>query len=193
MEIIIKKYLEYNIGIDIGDQLITILLNKNVSIPSTNTISFSVSNINKNYIFDLYCGTNILSKNCSFIDCINICSPEKVIYIESTVDPMMFLIIKISTKTKLLLCRIYCLNLVIKDTKIVDEEMIDITNYKLKFELKQCINLIEEKIERNELILDSDTILILNEKIILINKMIDTLSNQKLLDIKTNLKNKFFI
>ena len=106
---------------------------------------------------------------------------------------MMFLIIKISTKTKLLLCRIYCLNLIIKNTKIVDEERVDITNYKLKFELKQCIDSIEKKIEKKELILDSETILILNEKIILINKMIDTLSNQKLLDIKTNLKNKFFI
>ena len=192
MEIIIKKYLEYNIGIDIGDQLMTILLNKNISIPSTNTISFIVSNINENYMFDLYRGINILSKDCSFIDSINICSPEKVIYIESTIDPMMFLIIKISTKTKLLLCQIYSLGTVIQNT-FVNSDKIDIANYKLKFELKQCIDSIEKKIKTNELILDSDTILILNEKIILIRNMIDTFSNQKLLDIKNNLRKKFFI
>jgi hypothetical protein len=75
----------------------------------------------------------------------------------------------------------------------LNNSSIDIDNYKLKFELIQCTELIKNKITNKQLKLDDVTIKAIYEKIDKINSEINTLSNQKLLDIKNNLTNKFFL
>ena len=191
MEIIKSKYLEYNIGIDIGDQLIINLLDRYTILPSSNTIIFSIPILNIEYTFNLYIGNSILSKNCIFIEPIKIKSPEYTIYIETSIFNTCIYIIKISTKTTLLLYRVYIL--LNKVNLIEINENIDINNYKLKFQLTETINIIKNKIKNLHILLPTEDISLLNCKFKEIINKIDILTNQKLLDIKNNLSNKFFL
>lgn len=105
----------------------------------------------------------------------------------------MILVI-ISTKTKIL--NILFIPILEKYLKIEHnyiDSIIDIDNYKLKFELLTLIDLLKNKIIKKEIILSIETTNILYEKIDKITIMIDELSNQKILDIKNNLKTKFFL
>jgi len=105
----------------------------------------------------------------------------------------MILVI-ISTKTKIL--NILFIPILEKyltiEQKYIDT-IIDIDNYKLKFELLTLIDLLKNKIIKKEIMLSIDTTNILYEKMDKITTMIDELSNQKILDIKNNLKAKFFL
>ena len=70
---------------------------------------------------------------------------------------------------------------------------IDIDNIKLKYEILENIKLIRKKINLRHIILTEDDIIILEEKLNKIINNIDIIPNQKLLDIKQNLNNMFFI
>jgi hypothetical protein len=191
MEIIKSKYLEYNIGIDIGDHLIINLLDRYNILPTSNTIIFSIPILNIEYTFNLYIGNSILSKNCFFIESIKIKSPEYTIYIETSVFNNCIYIIKISTKTILLFYHVYILPNQIN--VIETNENIDIYNYKLKFQLTETIKIIKNKIQNSHIILTNEDIILLNLKFTEIINKLDILNNQKLLDIKNNLSNKFFL
>ena len=192
-EIIKCNYLLNNIGIDIGNGLTTPILYNNV-IPQFNMIEFIIPTVMEKYTIKIYSGNNILSSDNILIYKNDIISPMKVVYIEFIINDFlyynnMFSLI-ISTKTQMLLYdNIYFFN---KYMEYINRD-IDIINYKLKFELKECIEMICIKIKNNEITLPDDILLQLNNKIKQINDMIHTLSNQKLLDIKNNLMTKFFL
>jgi hypothetical protein len=180
-----------NIGFDIGDGLTKSVIHQ---IPCSNTIQFIMPEINTNHSINIYIGNNKLSKNNILLFKLDIISPEKVIYIDFIMSYLLYfsnlLLIKISTKTKLLNVLLIPITN-IKPVEII--ESIDIDNYKLKFELVTLIDLLKNKINKKEIILSSDILNLIYQKIDKINSVIDTLSNQKLLDIKNNLKAKFFL
>jgi hypothetical protein len=192
MSLIKKVSIKNKIGIDIGDGLSIPLIENNI--PSINKIQFIIREINTPYHFNVLSGNNILSKDNILIDSIDITSPEKIIYIEFNINNLLYsynkLLITISTKTMILNQRLVN---IVEDDIICINKTVDIDNYKLKFELIDCIQLIKIKIEKKEIILDNDTCNILYDKFNKLDSIIDGMSNQKLLDIKTNLKNKFFL
>lgn len=196
MSLIESLYIRNNIGIDIGDGLtIPILLNR--SIPTINTIMFSISEVNTSYLFKIYIGNNTLSQDNVFLTNINIISPEKTIYIEFSINNLLYynntLLVIISTKKDILNRYIINTNVYLNISIDAINRVVDIDNYKLKFELINCVELIKLKITKKEIILDDSTHNIFIRKIENLYTIIGTLSNQKLLDIKTNLKNKFFL
>jgi hypothetical protein len=196
MNIIHNYSLKNIIGFDIGNGLTTPIL-KN-TIPCSNTIQFIMPEINTSHSIKIYVGNNILSKDNILLTTIDITSPEKVIYIQFSISYLLYfsnmILVIISTKTKIL--NILFIPILEKyltiEQKYIDS-IIDIDNYKLKFELLTLIDLLKNKIIKKEIILSIDTTNILYEKMDKITTMIDELSNQKILDIKNNLKVKFFL
>ena len=193
------NYIINNIGIDIGDGLTNTVL-KSSPCPCINTIPFVISNILEKYKISIYSGNNILSSDNLYIATINISSNEKIIYIKFTINNLLYynnlLLVEIYTKTKLL--NIYCfpIKLNIKsniNNLNINNLNINKYNYKLKFELRQCIDMINNKIKNKDIILSDDNKIILQSKIIHIIDNINNMNNQKLLEIKTNLKKKFFL
>ena len=195
MSIILYKTIGNNIGIDIGNDIMFTILKNNQSINYNNTISFVIPEIMTSYKILLYMGNNILSSNNIFLDYVNIISPEKVIYITFLVSEILYinnlLLVFIRTKTKLISS--HFINIVYSHVNIAIDMNIDVYNYKLKFELIQCIELIKNKIKNNVIILSYDMIILLEEKFKNIINNIDIFNNQKLLDTTKNLRNKFFI
>ena len=194
MSIICSKYIINNIGIDIGDGLMTTILYHDTTIPSSNTITLIVPEINNNNNITIYCGNNILASDNMMLQSIIVKSPEKIIYINFTISIMSSymnqLCINVMTKTILLMREF--INIPCSKIALL-EKTIDTYNYKIKFELKQYINIIISNINNNNIkMLEEDKHPILKKLDQIIN-MMDQLSNQKLLDLKTNLKNKFLI
>jgi hypothetical protein len=70
---------------------------------------------------------------------------------------------------------------------------IDITMYRLQFELKQIIMIINKKLKKGSLMLDFDTEVILKDKLMRLESNLSNMTNAKMLEIKNNLKTKFFI
>ena len=197
MNIIQYRVIGNNIGIDIGNSIMLPILENHNSIPCSNTISLNIPETMKEYKILLYIGNNKLSKNNKFIDEITIVCPYNKVYIEFILSDILYinnlLLVKIKTKTKLIAYYIIQLPISFSYDNICIDNCIDIYNYRLKFELIQCIDTIRNKIKNNVIILSCDTIILLEEKINQIISNIDNYNNQKLLDIKKNLCNKFFI
>ena len=195
MNIINTNYNNNIIGFDIGNGLMFPILTPNY-IPCSNQIQFIIPELNNYYKIKLYIGNNILSDDNIYLDTINIISSEKIIYIEFLINDCLYynkkIFITISTKTIQLNSYLIDIPHLMNKLSIIDK-VIDINNYKLKFELIQCTELIKNKIINKQIKIDDNTIDTIYQKIDKINSMINTLSNQKLLDIKNNLTTKFFL
>jgi hypothetical protein len=198
--LILSSKLLYNIGIDAGDNITNILFNKNIIIPSSNSISFILPELDEEYIIKLIIGDYILAEHNTILDIINIKSDEKKIFIDIKLDNY-YIIININTKIKSIYKNIIKYNNININTNInnniniLDEGYIDINYYKLKFEINQIIKIIRKKINMNYIILNDEEKNILNNKFInLLNNIdINNITTQKMLDIKNTLKTKFFI
>jgi len=196
MNIINVYSLKNIISFDIGNGIASPILNN--TIPCSNIIQFIIPEINNVCSIKIYIGNNILSKDNIYLTTIDVISPEKVVYIEFIISYLLYfsntILVIISTKTKVL----NTLFIPILEKYLTSQlptcvDSIDIDNYKLKFELLTLIDLLKNKIIKKEIILSIETLESLYEKIDKINTLIDTLPNQKLLDIKNNLKTKFFL
>lgn len=182
MSIILYNKLNYNIGINIGDNITTILIK--------NSISLIIPELDEEYNIDLVIGNNILATDNILLHNIKIKTNNKVIFLEIIVF-QYYMIIIIKNKINVILY----LNTFSYSYNMVPhiERKIDIDNIKLKFEILETIKLIRKKISLKYIILNEDDNTILEEKLNKIIHNIDILPNQKLLDIKQNLNNKFFI
>ena len=194
MNIINTIYINNIIGIDIGNGIMFPILQPNY-IPYSNKIQFIIPELNSCYKIMIYIGNNVLSCDNILLDTINIISSEKVIYINFFINNCLYynnkLLVTISTKIKYM--NTYLIDIPQNNKLEIIDKIIDTNNYKLKFELIQCTELIKNKIINKQIILDDSTIEAIYQKIDKINNNIDTLSNQKLLDIKNNLTTKFFL
>jgi hypothetical protein len=177
----------YNIGINIGDN-ITNYLTK-----STNTIysmSLIIPELDEEYNIDLVMGNNILASDNILLHNIKLKTNMKVIFLEVIVyQYYMVIIIKNKLNTILYLDTFSYSLLYIPYI----ERTIDIDNMKLKFDIMETIILIRKKIKLNYIVLDDETNSILEDKLNNIIRNIDNIPNQKMLDIKQNLKMKFFV
>jgi len=195
MNIIKPHTLNYNISVDAGDSISNILFMKTTIIPATMKMSFVIPEADMDYNISIVMGDNILSSD-------NILLHKTTISMETINNKN----IKVLYMTVILLPYYIVLSIDMKnadfykavfpyynDNIITHIKDIDITMYSLQFELKQIIMIINKKINKGVLMLDIDTENILKEKLIrLENNLINT-TNAKMLEIKNNLKTKFFI
>jgi ABC-type sugar transport system ATPase subunit len=191
MEIISSKLLKYNIGLDAGDNLTNILFEKNTIIPNNKSISFIIPELDEDYKIDIIMGDNILATDNIVLEHIELNNLEfKKIFFDIKLS-LYGIIITISNKAHNI---IYQNILNYYDNNIIYyDKIIDIAFYKLKFDILQTIKIIKKKIKLGLLIFDEDTKILLEDKLNKIINSIDTLHKQKMLDIKNNLKAKFFI
>ena len=192
--LLINSYkLKYNISIDAGDYLSNILCHKNTILPSINKISFIIPEIDEEYIIKIIIGDNDLSFDNIILDTIPIKIETKKIFLEIKID-FYYIYIVINTKTNTIYKNILLFN---QDNYNIDylNKIIDINYYKLRFEIEQIIKIIRKKIRLNYIILDECNKQILEDKFNnIINKVNNKqVSNQKILDVKNNLKQQFFI
>ena len=161
-------------------------------IPAINIIQFIVPDISILYNINIFMGNNILSEDNISIYKQALLLPEKVIYIKLKIDYTLYyynmILINIYTKTKTLLEEIIIIPII--DIPIIIK-IIDINKYKLIFELKETIDTIKIKINNIKIDENDKTSLIQKLDKIIFN--ITTFNNIKILEIKNNLKNKFFI
>jgi len=191
MEIIKSNILKYNIGLNAGDNLTNILFEKNTIIPNNISISFIIPEIDEEYNIDVIMGDNILASDNILLERINLKNIQvKKIYL-NIVLISYGIIITISNKAQDIIYNNiikYYNNDIIYYDKIIDQSF-----YKLKFDILQIIKIIKKKIKSGLLIFDEETNNILDDKLNKIVNNIDSLHKQKMLDIKNNLKVKFFI
>ena len=188
MDLINSNKLEYNIGIDAGDNITNILFNYNTILPNNKNISFIIPEIDEEYIIKILIGNNILAEDNRVLDIITIHTDNKKIFIDMYVN--FYLFIHIETKNKTIYKNI--ININNYNIDYINKE-IDINNYKIKFELCQVVNIIRKKIKMNYIILDDEEKIHIENKLNLLMNNINTFTNQKMLDIKTLLKTNFFI
>jgi hypothetical protein len=190
MELIVSNILKYNIGIDVGNNLTNVIFNKGIIIPNYNKVSFIIPELDETYNINIIMGDNILASDNVLLEIIKLAN-IKVIHIELYLE-LFGIIIKINTKTDTIYHNIinYYNNIIIYKNK-----EIDITFYNLKFDILQIIKIIRKKISIGVLILDDESKEILNNKLnnIIANIENQTMTNQKMLDIKNTLKMRFFI
>ncbi len=179
----------YNIGIDAGDNLMNILLNKNDVIPNESKISFIIPELDDEYNIKLLIGNNILGSDNIILDNIMIKSTEKVLFLTITFE-ICYIFINVETKSHIIYSNVvkYYNN----DIEYYEKD-IDVESLKIQFEVNQLIKQVNKRINNNSIVLSDDEKIILNEKLTKIQNNITTLSNQKLLDIKNTLKTKFFL
>ncbi len=191
MEIISSKILKYNIGLDAGDNLTNILFEKNTIIPNNKSISFIIPELDEDYKIDIIMGDNILATDNIVLERIELNNLEfKKIFFDIKLS-LYGIIITISNKAQIIL---YQNILNYYDNNIIYyDKIIDTAFYKLKFDILQTIKIIKKKIKLGLLIFDEETQILLEDKLNKIINSIDTLHKQKMLDIKNNLKIKFFI
>jgi hypothetical protein len=188
MDIITLTNLKYNISIDSGDELSNIIIPKNTILPCNIKISYIIPEIDEDYNLKIIIGDNILSIDNIILDEIKLKLSDKKIFIDIKLD--MYIFIKIDTKIKTIYTKVI---------KYYNNEIpyynksIDVNNYKLKFDLLQTIKIINKKINNNSILLDTESKDYLISKFNIVINTINTISNQKLLDIKNNLKKQFFI
>ncbi len=189
MSIIPVCLLKYNIGLDVGNNITNVIFEKNILIPNYKKISFVVPELEEEYKINILMGDNILGSDNIILETINLKNIEKVIHLEIFLYEY-YIVIIINTKAK----NIY--NNVIKyhDNNIIYfNKNIDVTHYNLKFDINQTIRLIRKKINLGLILLDDESKIILEDKLTKIIDAINNMTNQKMLDIKNNLKMKFFI
>jgi hypothetical protein len=188
MDIIVSNTLNYNICIDSGNELSSIIIPKNTIQPFNNKISFIIPEIDEEYNIKIIMGNNILTSDNVILDDIKLKLSDKKIFINIKLD--MYIFIKIDTKIN----TIYTNVIKYYNNEIpYYNKLIDIDNYKLKFDLLQTIKIINKKINNNSILLDEESIEYLRSKFQIVINTINTITNQKLLDIKNNLKKQFFI
>ncbi len=195
MEIISSNLLKYNIGLDVGNNLTNIIFNKNTIIPNYNKISFIIPELDEDYNINIIMGDNILASDNILLETIKLIIKErieKVIHLELFLE-YYGIIIKIDTKIKTIYQNI--INYYNNDNNILIYKNIEIDTvfYNLRFDILQTIKIIRKKICLKLILLDDESKEILEDKLSKIVSNIDNLSNQKMLDIKNNLKMKFFI
>lgn len=189
MELISSKLLSYNIGLDVGNNLTNVLFNKNTIIPNYNKISFVVPELDESYNINIIMGDNVLASDNILLEAIKLSDIKKVIHIELFLE-YFGIIIKINTKAE----QIYHNVINYYNNEIIYKNIeIDTVFYNLRFDILQAIRIIRKKISVGVLILDDESKEILEQKLSKIVSNVDNLSNQKMLDIKNNLKMKFFI
>jgi D-ribose pyranose/furanose isomerase RbsD len=193
MELILYDKYKYNIGIDVGDNLTNILYEKDTLLPCNKKISFIIPELDEEYIISIVVGNNILTEDNNIIHQIKLYNlNNKTIHINFIFDKY-YIFINIESKISIL----YSVVLNYIDCTIpFFNKIIDISYYKNKFEIKQIIKIIRKKINLNHIILDEESKIILESKLtkILDNiDVIDNINNQKMIEIKTTLKHKFFI
>ncbi len=188
MDIIVSNILKYNISIDSGNGLSSIIIPKNTILPYNIKTSFIIPEIDEEYNIKIIMGNNILSSDNIILDNIKLKLTDKKIFINIKLD--LYIFITIETKVKLLYTNVikYYNNEIPYYNKLID-----IDNYKLKFDLLQTIKIINKKIDNKSILLDEESIEYLRSKFEIVINTIDTITNQKLLDIKNNLKKQFFI
>ncbi len=195
MEIISSNLLKYNIGLDVGNNLTNIIFNKNTIIPNYNKISFIIPELDEDYNINIIMGDNILASDNILLETIKLIIKErieKVIHLELFLE-YYGIIIKIDTKIKTIYQNI--INYYNNDNNILIYKNIEIDTvfYNLRFDILQTIKIIRKKICLKLILLDDESKEILEDKLSKIVSNIDNLSNQKMLDIKNNLKMSFFI
>jgi hypothetical protein len=191
MEIILSNLLKYNLGLDIGDNLTNILFEKNTIIPNKNNITFIIPELDEDYKINIIIGDNILASDNIILDTIYLKNLDiKKIFLEIILS-LHGIIITISTKNQYIIYQ----NIINYNTNniIYYDKVIDINFYKLRFDILQTIKIIRKKIKLGLLIFDEETNILLEDKLNKIITNLDTLPSQKMLDIKNNLKVKFFI
>jgi hypothetical protein len=190
MELIVSNILKYNIGIDVGNNLTNVIFNKGIIIPNYNKVSFIIPELDETYNINIIMGDNILATDNILLEIIKL-SNVKVIHIELYLE-IFGIIIKINTKTETIYHNIinYYNNIIIYNNKEIDT-----TFYNLKFDILQTIKIIRKKISSGVLILDDESKEILNNKLnnIILNIDNQSMTNQKMLDVKNTLKMRFFI
>jgi hypothetical protein len=190
MELIVSNILKYNIGIDVGNNLTNVIFNKGIIIPNYNKVSFIIPELDETYNINIIMGDNILATDNILLETIKL-SNVKVIHIELYLE-ILGIIIKINTKTETIYHNIinYYNNIIIYKNKEIDT-----TFYNLKFDILQTIKIIRKKISSGVLILDDESKEILNNKLnnIILNIDNQSMTNQKMLDVKNTLKMRFFI
>lgn len=185
--IISSTLLKYNFGIDTGNDMMTIIFEKNSVIPNTKNIQFIIPEINEKYIIKIVTGDNILTNDNIILKKLNIISPTKILYFKFNLYISHINII-ISVKNK----DIY--NGFIKyynnDIQYYNKKL-DINRLNKLFELDQTIKIIINKINKNIINIP------MNEKEQLLMKLNNLDKNNtstlKLIDINNLLKNKFCI
>jgi hypothetical protein len=189
MELIRSYKAKYNIGINAGDDLVNILINKNELLPTNKKISFIIPEIEEEYNIDIVMGDNILAKDNILLSNIKIKCNEKKIFLNIDFNTH-FIYIEINTKIN----NIYK-NIINYYDNFINyyEKIIDVDYYKLKFDIIQIIKIIRKKINLNYIILDDESKNILETKFNNLLNNLDSMNNQKMLDIKIQLKTKFFI
>ena len=195
MNIINKYILNYNISVDGGDHISNILFIKNTILPATIKMSFVIPEADMDYNIKIVMGNNILSEDNIILHCVNINMKIindmniKVLYMTVLLLPF-HIILSIDIKNSEFHKAIfpYYENNIV--TQIKD---IDITMYRLQFELKQIIMIINKKIKNGLLMLDCDTESILKDKLMRLENNLSNMTNAKMLEIKNSLKTKFFI
>ncbi len=189
MALICSQQVKYNIGIDAGDNLTNIIINKNDYLPINKKISFVIPEIDEEYDIKFLMGDNILAEDNVLLKNIKIKCKEKKIFLNINFD-IYFIQIEINTKTECVYKEI--INYY-NDNINYYEKTIDTSYYKLKFDIIQIIKTIRKRINLNYIILDEESKNILETKFNNLLNNLDSMSNQKILDIKLQLKNKFFI
>jgi D-ribose pyranose/furanose isomerase RbsD len=193
MELILYDRYKYNIGIDIGDNLTNILYEKDSLLPYNKKISFIIPELDEEYTISIVIGNNILTEDNIIIHQIKLDNlNNKTIHINFIFDKY-YIFINIESKIK----NLFNFVLNYKDCNIpFVNKIIDMSYYKNKFEIKQIIKIIRKKINLNHIILDEESKQILEYKLTKILEnidVIDNITNQKMIEIKTTLKNRFFI
>ncbi len=192
MEIIVSNLLKYNIGLDVGNNLTNIIFNKDIIIPNYNKISFVIPELDEEYNIKIVMGDNVLASDNILLETIKLLIKnkiDKVIHLELYLETFG-IIIKINTKIKTIyqnLINYYNNDIIYKNIEI------DTVFYNLRFDILQTVKIIRKKISLKLIILDDELTKILEDKLTKIVSNIDNLSNQKMLEIKNNLKMKFFI
>ena len=192
MELISSSFLKYNIGLDVGNNLTNVIFNKNTIIPNHNKISFIIPELDEEYNINIIMGDNILASDNILLETIKLIIKEKsdkVIHLELFLE-LYGIVIKINTKIKTIYQNVtyyYNNEIIYKDIEI------DTVFYNLRFDILQAIKIIRKKISLKLILLDDESKEILEDKLNKIVINIDCLTNQKMLDIKNNLKMRFFI
>ncbi len=188
MDIIVSNILKYNICIDSGNELSTIIIPKNTIQPYNVKTAFIIPEIDEEYNIKIIMGDNILTVDNIILDDIKLKLSDKKVFINIILD--IYIFIKIDTKTNTIYKNVikYYNNEIIYYNKLID-----IDNYKLKFDLLQTIKIINKKLDNNSILLEDEVKDFLRSKLNNLIETINNITNQKLLDIKNNLKKQFFI
>lgn len=183
--------LSHNIGIDAGDNIMNVLLAQHHILPATRVISFILPELDEEYYIGIVMGNNTLSSDNVLLEKIHIKCNDKVLFIKIIFD-MYFLILDIDSKIgpiyrNILVYAMDCSTVIVP----IDSNMLYMC--KLKFDIIQAIKIIRKKIKLGHIALSQEASELLNNKLTKICNDIDMHPSQKLLDIKNNLKTKFFI